>query len=146
VTVPPDPAANPVVLYDGVCALCNGFVRFVLARDRAGVFRYASLQSDLAQATLIRHGRDPRDLTTLVLVLDRGLPTERVVDKSTAALQVLSRLPGAWAAMGRVMMFAPSALRDIVYNLVARMRYRTFGKYDACPIPEPGVRDRFLDL
>jgi predicted DCC family thiol-disulfide oxidoreductase YuxK len=141
----PDPAANPIVLYDGVCALCNRFVTFVLARDRAGTFRFASLQSDLARTTLMRHGRNAGEVTTLVLVLDAGLPTERLLDQSSAALQVLKQLPGGWRGLGRVMTLAPAPLRDVVYDLVARTRYRTFGKYDVCPLPSPAVRDRFLD-
>jgi len=144
-TLRPDPAANPIVLYDGVCALCDRLVTFVLARDRAATFRFASLQGDLARTTLIRHGRNPGELTTLVLVLDPGLPTERLLDKSSAALQLLKQLPGGWRALGHVMALAPAPVRDMVYDLVARTRYRTFGKYDVCPVPPPAVRDRFLD-
>lgn len=140
----PEPAANPILLFDGVCALCNRFVRFVLARDRAAWFRFASLQSEYARTTLVRHGRNPGELSTLVLVLDPGRPTERLLDKSDAALLVLSRL-GAWNAPARVMRLLPLGFRDLVYNLVARMRYRTFGRFDVCPIPPPAVRDRFLD-
>jgi len=141
----PDPPRNPVVLYDGVCALCNRFVRFVLARDRAGVFRFASLQSDLARATLLRHGQNPDALSTLVLVLDSGRPSERLLDKSSAAAFVLSQLTGVWKGLGRVLLLVPEPLRNAAYDLVARMRYRTFGRYDVCPVPPPAVRDRFLD-
>jgi len=141
----PEPATNPIVLYDGVCALCNRFVSFVLARDRAATFRFASLQSDLARTTLMRHGRNPGESTTLVLVLDPGLPTERLLDRSSAALRVLKQLPGGWRVLGHVMTLAPAPVRDVVYDLVARTRYRTFGKYDVCPVPAPAVRDRFLD-
>jgi predicted DCC family thiol-disulfide oxidoreductase YuxK len=141
----PEPAANPIVLYDGVCALCNRFVTFVLARDRAAVFRFASLQSEYSRTTLMRHGRNPGELTTLVLVLDPGLPTERLFDKSSAALEVLKQLPGGWRGLGHVIALAPAPVRDMVYGLVARTRYRTFGKHDVCPVPAPAVRDRFLD-
>ena len=139
-----DGRQGPIVLYDGLCALCNGLVRFVLARDRAGVFRFASLQGDVARTALARHGRDPHALDTLVVVLNAGLPTERLLDQSTAALFVLRQLPGIWNAVGGVMNAVPTSLRDAVYRLIARTRYRTFGKYDACPLPPPGVRDRFL--
>jgi predicted DCC family thiol-disulfide oxidoreductase YuxK len=142
--VPDDADPGPIVLYDGVCALCNGLVRFVLARDREGVFRFASLQGEVARATLARHGRNPDSLDTLIVVLDAGLPTERLLDQSTAALFVLRRLPAMWRAIGRATSIVPAALRDSVYRLVARTRYRTLGKYDACPIPPPAVRDRFL--
>ena len=144
-TSPPDPAANPIVLYDGVCALCNRFVTFVLARDRAAVFRFASLQSDLARTTLMRHGRNPGELTTLVLVLNPGLPTEHLLDKSSAALQVLKQLPGGWRGLGTMLRVVPARVRDIVYDVVARTRYTTFGKYEVCPVPPPEVRVRFLD-
>ena len=139
-----DGRPGPIVLYDGVCALCNGLVRFVVARDRAGVFRFASLQGDVARAALARHGRNPEALDTLVVVLDAGLPTERLLDQSTAALFVLRQLPGIWNGVGRVTTAVPASLRDVIYRLIARTRYRTFGKYEACPIPPPEVRHRFL--
>lgn len=132
------------MLYDSVCALCNGLVTFILARDRTGVFRFSSLQGDFARETLARHGRDPDALDTLVVVVDPGSPRERLLDRSTAALFVLQRLPGIWRFAGRAMAILPSALRDVGYRLVARTRYRTFGKYDVCPVPPPEVRDRFL--
>jgi predicted DCC family thiol-disulfide oxidoreductase YuxK len=131
-------------LYDGVCALCNRLVAFILARDRAGLFRFASLQGDFAGETLARHARDPDALDTLVVVLDPGSADERLLDRSTAALFVLRQLPGPWRYAGLALAIVPRALRDVVYRLVARTRYRTFGKYDACPIPRPDVRDRFL--
>ena len=142
--MPDDADPGPIVLYDGVCALCNGLVRFVLARDREGVFRFASLQGEVARATLARHGRNPDSLDTLIVVLDAGLPTERLLDRSTAALFVLTGLPGIWKPLGRALSLVPAPARDVVYRLIARTRYRTFGKYDACPLPPPGVRDRFL--
>jgi predicted DCC family thiol-disulfide oxidoreductase YuxK len=135
---------GPIVLYDGVCALCNRLVRFVLARDRAGLFRFASLQGEVARAVLARHGRNPDALDTLVVVLDPGLPAERLLDRSTAAVFVLQQLPGVSRIAGRVMAAVPASLRDVVYRLIARTRYRTFGRYEVCPLPPPGVRDRFL--
>jgi predicted DCC family thiol-disulfide oxidoreductase YuxK len=139
-----DARSGPIVLYDGVCALCNRLVTFILARDRAGLFRFASLQGDVARETLARHARDPDALDTLVVVVDPGSPDERLLDRSTAALFVLRRLPGAWGIVGRTLAIVPPALRDAVYRLVARTRYRTFGRFEACPISPPEVRDRFL--
>jgi predicted DCC family thiol-disulfide oxidoreductase YuxK len=139
-----DSPPGPIVLYDGVCALCNRLVEFILARDRAGVFRFSSLQGELARETLARHGRNPDALDTLVVLLDPGSPGERLLDRSTAALFVLQRLPGVWRIVGGALSVVPAPLRDVVYRLVARTRYRAFGKYDACPIPPPDVRDRFL--
>ena len=92
------PADAPIILYDGVCGLCNRFNRFVLARDPAGRFRFAALQSALAGQILARHGRDPRDLDTLYLVLGHGRPGERLLRKSDAALWILRELGGPWRA------------------------------------------------
>ena len=137
-------ADAPIILYDGVCGLCNRLTRFVLARDPAGRFRFASLQSALAGEILTRHGRDPRDLDTLYLVLARGRPDERLLTKSDAALWILRELGGPWrtAAMLRVL---PRWVRDLGYDVVARTRYRVFGRYDSCPLPDPSHRTRFLD-
>ena len=134
----------PVILYDGVCGLCNRLNRFVLARDPTGRFRFASLQSALAADILGRHGHDPRDLDTLYLVLALGRPDERLLRKSDAVLWIVRALGGAWRASG-VLRLVPRAIRDLVYDLVARTRYRLFGRFDACPLPDPRHRARFLD-
>jgi predicted DCC family thiol-disulfide oxidoreductase YuxK len=140
----PATADAPVILYDGVCGLCNRLNRFVLARDPAGRFRFAALQSALAAEILARHGRDPRDLDTLYLVLSPGRTEERLLRKSDAILGILRELGGAWRMAGALRV-APRALRDLGYDVVARTRYRLFGRYDACPIPDPRYRARFLD-
>lgn len=137
--------AGPIFLYDGVCALCNWMVRFVLARDRAGVFRFASLQSVMARAVLTRHGRDPADLATVVVVVDPGRGSERLLDRSSAVLFVLQRLTRAWRAVGAMLKVVPPPLRDLGYRAIAASRYRTFGRYDACTLPPPEHRRRFLD-
>src|SRR5262245_62865428 len=137
-------AGAPIILYDGVCGLCNQLNGFVLARDPAGRFRFASLQSAIAGEILTRHGRDPRDLDTLYLVLDPGRPDERLLRKSDAALWILRELGGAWR-MTAALRLVPRWLRDLGYDLVARTRYRLFGRYEACPLPDPRPRSRFLD-
>ncbi len=134
----------PLILYDGVCGLCHRLVRFVLARDPAGRFRFAALQSTLARDILARHGRDPRDLDTLYLVLGHGRPDERLLRRSDAALWILRELGGPWRAAGALRV-VPARLRDLGYDLVARTRYRLFGRYDTCPLPDPRHRARFLD-
>jgi len=136
-------AAHPIILYDGVCGLCNRLNRFVLARDPAARFRFAALQSPLAAEILGRHGRDPRDLDTLYLVLASGQPEERLLQKSEAALWILREL-GGWRAAG-LLRIVPRRVRDLGYDLVARTRYRLFGRYDTCPLPDPRHRARFLD-
>jgi predicted DCC family thiol-disulfide oxidoreductase YuxK len=137
-------ADGPIILYDGVCGLCNRLNRFVLARDRPGRFRFAALQSALAGEILARHDRDPRDLDTLYLVLAHGRPEERLLRKSDAALWILRELGGAWRAAGALRV-VPRWARDLGYDLVARTRYRLFGRYDSCPLPDPRHRARFLD-
>lgn len=136
---------GPIILYDGVCGLCSRLSRFVLARDRAGRFRFAPLQGRLAGEILTRHGRDPRDLDTLYLVLDSGRPEEHLLRKSDAALWILRELGGPWRMAGALRV-VPPALRDLGYDAVARIRYRLFGRYDSCPVPAPEHRGRFLDL
>jgi predicted DCC family thiol-disulfide oxidoreductase YuxK len=137
-------AEAPIVLYDGVCGLCDRLNRFVLARDRAGRFRFAALQGAVAGEILARHGRDPRDLDTLYVVLGHGRPDERLLRKSDAALWILGQLGGAWRAVGALRV-VPRGVRDLGYDLVARARYRLFGRYDTCPLPDPRHRARFLD-
>jgi predicted DCC family thiol-disulfide oxidoreductase YuxK len=139
-----DARPGPIVLYDGVCALCNGAVRFVLGRDRVGRFRFASLQSDLARATLARHGRNPGDLATIVVVVEPGQAEERLLERSEAVLFVLARLGGPWPLVGRIGRFVPRSVRDWTYDRVARRRYQVFGRYDACPLPAPQHRSKFL--
>ena len=141
---PPAAGDAPIILYDGVCGLCNRLNRFVLARDPGGRFRFAALQSGLAREVLTRHGRDPRDLDTLYLVLGCGRPDERLLRKSDAALWILRALGGPWRVLA-MLRFLPAGVRDLGYDLVARTRYRLFGRYETCPLPEPRYRTRFLD-
>jgi predicted DCC family thiol-disulfide oxidoreductase YuxK len=137
-------ADAPIILYDGVCGLCNRLNRFVLARDPAGRFRFASLQSTVAAEILGRHGRDPQDLDTLYLVLAPRRPDERLLRKSDAVLWIVRELGGLWRLSG-VLRLLPRVVRDAGYDVVARARYRVFGRYDACPLPDPRHRARFLD-
>jgi predicted DCC family thiol-disulfide oxidoreductase YuxK len=140
-----DPA-NPILLYDGVCGLCNRLVQFVLKRDARDHFRFASLQSDFAVRILQRHGLDPHDLDTFYMVTDYGQPDERLTARSDAAIAVLRQLGGFWGALALVLRVLPRWLRDWGYGLVARTRYRIFGKYDTCPLPEQKQRHKFLDM
>ncbi len=136
---------NPIILYDGVCGLCNRFNQFVLERDPTGRFRFASLQSDFAAKVLQRHGVNPHDLDTVYLVLDNAQPGERLLARSDAAISVLRDLGSPWSAVADVLSLMPKSLRDWGYNLIARTPYRIFGKYDTCPLPDPKYRHKFLD-
>ena len=136
---------NPIVLYDGVCGLCNRLTQFLLKRDRHDRLRFASLQSEFAAAILKRHGKDTHDLDTVYVVKDYEEPNERLLARSDAILCLGQQLGGIWslAGLGKVL---PRFLRDWVYNLVARNRYRVLGKYESCMMPEPKHRRKFLDV
>ncbi len=136
----PAPAqAQFLILYDGVCALCNGWVKFVLRFDRNEKFQFAALQSEYARGTLARRNVSIPELSSIVLVL----PNE-VYTRSDAALSILAELSFPWSIFVTLKII-PRFLRDAVYNFVAAIRYPVFGKYDVCPIPAPEVRKRFLD-
>ncbi len=141
---------HPILLYDGVCGLCNRLVRFVLRRDPAGVFRFAALQSPLAGRILARHGLDARDLNTLFVVVNAEHPDESLLPRSDAVIFILLRLGeatrGFWPITGFLLQLVPRVIRDWGYGVIARRRYRMFGRYDACPLPTEETRSRFLDL
>ena len=134
-----------LVFYDGVCALCNGAVTFLLKRDRAGIFRFAPLQGELAAQLLPRYGIAPSDLDSIVVVADWNTPAERPLARSTGVLHALALVGGGWGTLARVARLIPASVSDRVYRLIARIRYRTFGKYEVCPIPPAEWRTRFLE-
>jgi predicted DCC family thiol-disulfide oxidoreductase YuxK len=139
-------AANPIIFYDGVCGLCNRLVQFLLKHDTEGRLRFASLQSDFAKKVLNRHGIDATDLDTVQVVENYEQPGERVLQRSDAILRAGRELGGFWGMSSAVGGVVPRALRDLVYRFVATNRYRVFGKYDTCMLPDPSQRSRFLDL
>lgn len=138
--------ANPIVLYDGVCGFCNRAVQFILKRDNEDRFRFAALQSEFARSVLQKHGIVTRNLGTLYLILDHGQPSETLLDRSTASIAIQRELGGFWRFLANTYAVLPLSLRDRAYDLIARNRYRLFGKYDTCPVPEPGDRHKFLDV
>ena len=137
---------HPIILYDGVCGLCNRFVGFVLKRDPRDQFRFAALQGPLSRVILGRHGLNPDALETVYLVIDYQLPSERLLSRSDAAIAVFARLGGVWQRVSRLMASCPRRIRGWAYNTIAGSRYRYFGKYQSCPLPRPEDRHRFLDL
>ena len=134
--------SHNLVLYDGVCGLCNRLVRFLLAIDRRNVLCFAPLQGPTAARVAERHEL-PGDLRTIVYVRNFGLKRERVHLRSDAVLRVLGDVGGVWSLL-MIFRLVPGFLRDPVYDWVARNRYRWFGKYDECPLPSPEQRARFL--
>jgi predicted DCC family thiol-disulfide oxidoreductase YuxK len=127
-----------ILLFDGECNFCNGVVRFVAPRDRAGAIRFAALQSEAGRAIQRRFGLDPDDLDTVILV-----EGDRCHRKSDAALRVARRLSAAWPLLAALRVL-PRALRDWAYDRFAERRYRWFGRSDACLVPTPELRERFL--
>lgn len=129
---------HPVLLFDGVCNLCAGSVRFVVERDPAGRFRFAPLQSAAARDLLADHDADSTDLDSVVLLED-GVAHE----KSEAALRVARHLEGPASLLWHAR-HVPRVLRDAVYDLVAATRYDVFGRKDRCMVPTPEMDERFL--
>lgn len=135
--------AAPVLLYDGVCGICNRSVQAILRFDRHGTLRFAALDSDFARAVTRRHP-ELRGIDSLVYVDNPGDQDERVSVRSAAALRVADYLGGPF----RVLLAArlvPAGLRDRLYDRFAAVRYRLAGRHDSCPLPAPEVRARFLD-
>ncbi len=141
----PEPSCNPIILYDGVCGLCNRLVQFLLKRDRRDRLCFASLQSEFAATVLARHGLDPTDLDTVYLIVNHGKTNEQVLARSDAIIKALDSLGGIWrvAPLGKVL---PRAFRDIFYKAVAANRYRLFGKSDSCMMPEARHRQKFIEV
>jgi predicted DCC family thiol-disulfide oxidoreductase YuxK len=137
--------SSPIILYDGVCGLCNRFVQFVLRRDKKAFFRFASLQSRFAREVLARHGANTENLDTVCVVGNRGEAGEFLLSRSEAVAFVLRELGGFWRLVGSLLRIIPRLVRDGFYKLVARHRYRIFGRYESCPLPDAATRARFLD-
>jgi len=132
--------AGAIILFDGVCNLCSASVRFIVERDRDAVFKFASIQSDVGKRLMEEHGvAVPEGDPTSIVLIENG----RVFDRSTAALHITRRLRGIWK-LGWAFVVVPRFVRDAVYDVVAKHRYRWFGKKDACMVPTPELRTRFL--
>ena len=128
-----------IILFDGVCNLCNSFVQFVIRHDVASRFRFTSLQSAAGQRLLAQHGATVAATPETVVLVERG----RVYTHSTAVLHILSGLGGAWRLL-YIGMVLPRPVRDALYRFVARHRYQWFGQQEACMLPTPELAQRFL--
>lgn len=136
----PGSSTGPIVLFDGHCNLCSGVVDFLIRRDPRGVLRFASLQSAAGQRLLVAHGIPvPEEPDTMVLI-----DGDRALVRSSAALATTQYLRFPWP-LARVAIVVPRVLRDAVYAVVARNRYRWFGRSAACRLPTPDLRSRFLE-
>lgn len=129
-----------IIVFDGVCVLCNGWVRFLLRHDRRDRFRFASMQSESGRRLLQDHGLDPDDPASFLLIDIDG-----AWEDSLAISRVLRGLGGLWRVPALAIVLVPRPLRDRAYRLIARNRYRWFGRKDACLIPGPEHAGRFLN-
>lgn len=128
-----------LIIFDGVCNLCNVWVDFVLRRDPGDRFLFASNQSEAGRLVLESHGIDPTVVSTIYLV-EGG----QIFDRSTAAIRIARGLRFPWWLAGGLLL-APRGLRDLFYSLIARNRYRLFGRRSSCRVPTPEERSRFLE-
>ncbi|KMO43320.1 membrane protein [Methylobacterium variabile] len=137
-TTPRAASAGPIILFDAECVLCSANARFVLERDREARFRLASMQSDVGQSLSRRHGMDPDDPASLLVV-----EGDRMRRDSDAVLSIYESLGFPWR-LARVLRIVPAALRDPLYRFIARNRYRLFGRRDTCWVAPDRYRDRIL--
>lgn len=130
--------SHSIILFDGICNLCNSSVQFVLRHDKNKKFNFASLQSDAALKLLLQFNVKNSKLDSIVLI-----EGNKIYDKSTAALKIAKELHGFWSIF-YVFILIPKPIRDFVYDFIAKNRYRWFGKKDSCLMSLNGVEDRFL--
>ena len=131
--------SSPIILFDGVCNLCNKSVQIVLLKDKAAIFKFASLQSAVGQKLLQEYNLPTESFGSFVLIQN-----QKVYLKSTAALMVAKQLSGAIKLLYGFMI-VPAFIRNFVYNIIAKNRYKWFGKKDSCMIPTPELKARFLN-
>ncbi len=127
-----------IVLFDGICNLCNGLIQFIIKRDRTDQFRFATLQSEIGRQLLQSFDLTPTGMDSFVFI-KKG----KYLLKSTAALNLLKELGGFWKLF-YLFIIIPRPIRDGVYSLIAKSRYKIFGKRNSCMIPTPGLRKKFL--
>jgi predicted DCC family thiol-disulfide oxidoreductase YuxK len=129
-----------IVLFDGVCNLCDGAVQRIIKHDKKDVFRFASLQSEIGKKLVAERGLDPEEIDSIILI-EPGVAYYR---KSTAALEISRDLSGGYAFL-KNFLFIPEVFRDGIYDLIASNRYNWFGKKEQCMIPTPELKAKFLD-
>jgi predicted DCC family thiol-disulfide oxidoreductase YuxK len=128
-----------IILFDGVCNLCNGAVNFIIDRDPKARFQFTALQSESGQQLLKKHGLPTGEMKSLVLLTD-----DQVYLRSTAALRIARQLSGLWPLF-YASIIIPTPLRNAAYDLVAKYRYKIFGKSESCRYPSPDLKSRFLE-
>ena len=128
-----------IILFDGVCNLCNSAINFVIDKDTNNNFHFASLQSEFGQALLVHFGRNTTDFDSMI-VYENG----KIETKSTAALRIAAGLSGSWKFLS-IFKIVPTFLRNGIYNLIAKNRYSWFGKKNECRIPTPELKAKFIE-
>ncbi|MUP45687.1 thiol-disulfide oxidoreductase DCC family protein [Gramella sp. BOM4] len=134
------PVNKKIILFDGVCNLCDGAVQFIIKHDKKDVFRYASLQSEIGKTLVAERGLDPDEIDSIMLI-EPGVAYYR---KSTAALEIARDLSGGYSLL-KNFLFIPEVMRDGIYDFIAANRYKWFGKKEQCMIPTPELKAKFLD-
>lgn len=134
----PHKITRALILFDGVCNLCNHSVQFIIKRDRVGYFSFAALQSNLGQSLLKEHNISGVDFESIVLIEE-----SKSFQRSTAALEIARKLDGSWPLF-YAFIIVPRFIRDWIYDLVSKNRYRMFGRQDQCMIPTPALKSRFV--
>lgn len=129
---------QPILLFDGVCNLCNSSVLFIIKRDKKQHFKFASIQSDVAKDILLQFYKNNSDLDSIVLIYDN-----KMYLKSSAILKIAKALGGLYS-LGTVFWIIPKPLRDWIYDIIAKNRYRWYGKKESCMIPSKELQNRFL--
>lgn len=130
---------NPILLFDGVCNLCSGLIRFILTRERDTDIQFVSLQSEKARTIFKEYNIGDHELDSIVFI-ENG----KVFDRSDAVLKVIKHLRNPWRLLS-IFIIVPSFIRNEIYSLIAKNRYRIFGKMDNCWIPDQRWHERFLD-
>ena len=134
------PENKKIILFDGVCNLCDGAIQFIIKHDKKDIFRYASLQSEIGRKLVAERGIDPEEIDSIMLI-EPGVAYYR---KSTAALEISRDLSGGYSLL-KNFLFVPEIMRDGIYDFIARNRYKWFGKKEHCMIPTPELKAKFLD-
>lgn len=134
------PKNKKIILFDGVCNFCNASVRFIIKRDKKDVFRFASLESDLGRKLTDERGIDTSKIDSIILID----PGNAYYIKSTAALEISKELSGLYPALS-VFQVLPEGFRNLIYDFVAKNRYKWFGKSETCPMPTEDEKSKFLD-
>ena len=130
---------NPVILFDGVCNLCSGSVRFIINRDPSGIFKFAPLQSETGKNFVSQFDLSNRKLDSIILIENSNYYL-----RSTAALKIAQRLGALWPLLS-LLRLVPRPIRDYIYDIVARNRYKWYGKRMECMVPDADIKSRFLE-